>query len=129
VDLIPLITELEIVDGFLYLLGKRYGSHLKVEFRLEGAGCMVVPLALQMLLENAVKHNVVSASQPLLVTIFKEGDHLVVSNTLQPKISSAPSTAFGLQGIRQRYELMGKTVKVEKSNTHFRVYLPCIATD
>lgn len=129
VDLIPLTTELEIVQGFLNLLGKRYGGHLQVKVDLKDTGCMVVPLALQMLLENAVKHNVVAASQPLQVEIFRANGHLVVQNNLQPKISTAPSTAFGLQGIKQRYELLGKAVVVEKTATKFKVLLPCIETD
>lgn len=85
-----------------------------------------MPLALQMLVENAVKHNVISASRPLTVEIFAENDnYVVVRNNIQPKIKPEPSTHFGLQSLVHRYRLLGeRPVMVEDNAAFFTVKVP-----
>ncbi|MBK6905198.1 MAG: hypothetical protein IPH04_20975 [Saprospirales bacterium] len=88
----------------------------------------MAPLALQMLVENAVKHNVVGKSKPLKVSIERlEGDYLLVTNNLQPKMTADPSTGFGLSGIVNRYAMLtDRPVLVEKTENEFRVKVPLL---
>ena len=81
-----------------------------------------------MLVENAVKHNVISKSRPLKIRIYPD-DHgyIVVCNNLQKKLSPEKSTGFGLQSIAKRYEhLSQKNIRVEESADSFKVFIPLI---
>lgn len=88
----------------------------------------VVPAALQMLIENAIKHNVVSRQKPLHIDIRINGNHsLQVKNNLQPRIMKEASTRIGLQNIRKRYELIsGHSVRVSHTHETFEVNLPLL---
>ena len=78
-------------------------------------------------MENAIKHNVVSAREPLSIRITLEGDYLVVSNNLNPKLTSQPSTGNGQRYIRQRYhDEVEREVVIEKSQTEYIVKLPLL---
>jgi len=85
-----------------------------------------MPLALQMLVENAVKHNVISASKPLTVEIFSENDgYVTVRNNIQKKIKPEASTHFGLQSLVNRYQLLGeRPVIVDDNGKFFTVKVP-----
>jgi LytS/YehU family sensor histidine kinase len=76
--------------------------------------------------ENAVKHNVISASKPLLIEVFSDNDgYITVRNNIQPKIKPEPSTHFGLQSLIRRYELLGeRPVKVMNEGGYFVVKVP-----
>lgn len=127
-NFISLQEEMELVNSFSFLLQKRYEQGFKLEIRLQGKTGQVMPLALQMLVENAVKHNVISASRPLSVEIFSENDgYITVRNNIQPKIKPEPSTHFGLQSLISRYQLLGeKPVLVEDNGAYFTVKVPII---
>jgi ligand-binding sensor domain-containing protein len=128
-DLIPIGEEIEVVKSFDFLIQKRYESGFQTHIELDGVTGMVIPFALQMLVENAVKHNVITQTRPLVVDIFfeKNTDYLVVRNNLQPKIKPEASTHFGLESLVRRYELLGGApVLVEQSATHFTVRIPMI---
>ncbi len=87
----------------------------------------IIPLSLQLLLENAVKHNVISSEQPLRINIYEDRGYLVVENTLNPKASLEKSTKVGLSNIKQRYELVSSNkVSIENDNKTFRVKLPLL---
>ena len=80
-----------------------------------------------MLIENAFKHNIVRAEQPLNIDICTEGEEIVVRNNLQPKASSGDSTKVGLQNISKQYiAAIGKEITITKSDTIFEVKLPLI---
>jgi two-component system LytT family sensor kinase len=91
--------------------------------------CYTVPAALQMLLENALKHNVSSRNRPLLIEVFASPDreYLVVRNTLQPKSAVERSTNLGLENIRRRYGFISpQPVEVERDASSFTVRLPLL---
>lgn len=125
-DFISLQEEMELVNSFSFLLQKRYEEGLNLVSRLNGQAGEVMPLALQMLMENAVKHNVISKSRPLTVEIFTEGDgYITVRNNIQQKIKPEPSTHFGLQSLVNRYQLLGeRPVIVEDNAAFFTVKVP-----
>jgi len=87
----------------------------------------VVPLSLQLLLENAVKHNMVTSSKPLTIKIYEDADHLVVMNNLQPKQIVKKSSGVGLENIKQRYNLLtNKKVIINQEAKRFAIALPML---
>ena len=128
-SLISLSDELEILESYYFLLKKRYQKNIVLDLKIgdEEKNQQIPPLTLQLLLENACKHNVISEDQPLHIHIQTFPDGLVMSNSLQPKRNPVPSTKFGLQNLRQRYSLLtNKTMKVESNDTDFNVYVPLL---
>ena len=127
-EVIPLAEELELVKNYSYLLERRFGKNFKVNLNLNGQKIYLAPLTLQILLENAVKHNVISKSKPLTVDIgMNGGDFLTIENNLQPKIRPEKSTHFGLQSLVKRYELLtGKKMKIAEREGRFRVEIPVV---
>ena len=117
---------MELVKSFSFLLQKRYEEGFRLVTRLQNQTGQVMPLALQMLVENAVKHNIISVSKPLTVEIFSENDgYITVRNNIQKKIKPEPSTHFGLQSLLHRYQLLGeKPVIVEDNAAFFTVKIP-----
>ncbi|MBI1223639.1 MAG: hypothetical protein GC192_00250 [Bacteroidetes bacterium] len=127
-EVITLKEEAELVSHYGYLLKKRYGENFNLNTHLNGHTGFIIPLTLQILVENAVKHNVISKLKPLTVNISMESkDCILVENNLQPKVQPEASTKFGLASLQRRYELLGgRVVKVEKTASHFRVCIPII---
>lgn len=127
--MIPLREELEFLNSFVFLLKERFGENLQVEIKgLEQKhDCAIVPLALQILFENAIKHNVISSGKPLRIEVFAENGHLVVRNNLQRKNQVMDSTGAGLQNIKDRYRMLtDKEVGIIASQQYFTVVLPMI---
>jgi LytS/YehU family sensor histidine kinase len=112
------------------LLKIRYPDNLKVRLDIDPASeqLYLPPLTLQMLIENAIKHNSVSKMKPLLLEIYStHQDILVVKNNLQPKTSLERSTKTGLENIKKRYELLGlPTIEVIQTTQNFMVVLHLI---
>lgn len=129
-ELVELRSELEFIQPYIFLLQKRFDNGLTVSVSIPDHYKMyhVVPAALQMLIENAIKHNVVSRSRPLHIDIHANGnDTLIIKNNLQPRQAVEPSTRIGLQNIRKRYELIsGRDVVVKKTERDFEVTIPLL---
>lgn len=127
-EAISIPEEIQLVKNYYYLLQKRYGDNLKLDIQIDSMQGFLPPLVLQMLVENAVKHNVISKSMPLTIRIFADGkDILVVENNVQKKVSDVASTRFGLQSVFRRYQLISdQSVTVEEANGTFKVSLPII---
>lgn len=126
---VPLETEMQLVTDYVYLLQHRYGDKLRIDNRLEAKDLQwgIVPLSLQMLVENAEKHNVISAEHPLSIVLKREGDAILVENHIQPKIA-AKGNGMGLENIRRRYALLSHNeVQVQQQQGKFCVRLPLIA--
>jgi sensor histidine kinase YesM len=127
--LIPLSEELDFLKSYVFLLKERFGENFQVEIKDldKKLDCAIVPLSLQMLFENAIKHNVISTGKPLHIEVFAENGHLVVRNNLQKKNQVMDSTGVGLQNIKDRYRMLtDKEVEVIASQHYFTVALPAI---
>jgi PAS domain S-box-containing protein len=108
-ELVPLKTEIEFVQSFSFLLKIRFEEKLKINIKLpaEAMNDLIAPLTLQLLIENAVKHNTVSLEEPLIIDLFMDSDkYLVVKNNLQIRVQRMPSTGLGLKNIINRYKLL-----------------------
>jgi LytS/YehU family sensor histidine kinase len=126
---ILLKDELEVLNAYAFLLKTRFGNNLEVNIDVpeEKLNKRIVPLSLQLLMENAIKHNIVSSGKPLQINIFTANGSLVVDNNLQVKKQITESTGIGLDNIRNRYKLLGdKPVTVTETATNFRVSIPLI---
>jgi sensor histidine kinase YesM len=131
---IPLQEELEFLHAYIFLQKERFGENLQVEVgHLDDlADRRILPLSLQMLFENAIKHNVISAEKPLRIELFVEktagGDHgLVLRNRLQRKNQVMDSTGVGLQNIQDRYRILtDRSVEIIISQDYFTVLLPLL---
>ncbi len=130
-DLIALREELSIVDNYFKLQKKRYGDNLKLDIsaKVSGVEILVPPLTLQLLIENAIKHNVVSKDHPLQIKIYIDTGFLFVENNLMEKREPADSTGIGIKNIINRYHLLTeKKIQIIKSDESFKVGLPLIFT-
>ena len=152
-ELTTLGKELAFIEAYAFLLKTRFGEgfHLKVDIAEQNKSALIPPLTLQLLVENAVKHNIIAASKPLNVCIFdnnatksnsEKQEHtngtsrnnreekrqfLVVTNNLQQKKAPVASNRLGLKNIIKKYELLGQVdVKVEQTAKAFQVILPLI---
>lgn len=130
--LIPVSEELNFLQSYLFLLKERFGENLKVEIDIPTYLHQesIVPLSLQLLFENAIKHNIISSTKPLTVELFTENDDLlIVRNNLQLKQQTHPSTKVGLENIKNRFAFFSdRKVDIEQTEAYFIVRLPLIKT-
>lgn len=129
-ELVDLKTELDFIKPYIFLLQKRFSDGLFVSVNIPSAyeNFYIIPASLQMLIENAIKHNVISKNKPLHIDVHVNGaDTVVVSNNLQPRETTVPSTRIGLNNIIKRYWLVsGRQVNVCSTNGAFTVTLPLL---
>ena len=127
-EMVPLESELQNLEAYIFLLKMRFGENLVINrSKCPEGGFHIVPLCLQMLLENAVKHNVISEEEKLVIEIWEENDYIHLSNNLQLRNLSERSTKLGLENIKARYELIpGKKVKIMQNDDRFVVAIPLI---
>lgn len=128
-EVISVADELALLDTYFYLQRQRFGDNLRIGVDVPATyhSAAIPPLTLQMLAENAVKHNVISRDRPLTIAVTGKDGHLVFCNNLQERSVREKSTGIGLQNIINRYRILfGKEVTVEKSTTHFTVTLPLL---
>ena len=120
-------TEQAFIENYIALQKIRFGDSLNVTIQPVNIAFFVVPLSVQMLVENAIKHNTVTADEPLSIEIFTSGDFLVVRNKLQPKKIIESSEHIGLNNIQLQYELLTKRkVEISETGGFFIVKLPFI---
>ncbi|KAA5534845.1 hypothetical protein F0919_09570 [Taibaiella lutea] len=129
-DLITLKEDLEILSTYLYVQNCRFGAALQVQYSIPEELMntkKVVPMVLQMLVENAIKHNIVSLSQPLKITIMSDYTMLIVRNPLRPKMSKEKGAGIALLNIQKRYLLLTKKpVIFGIENNDYIVCLPLL---
>jgi hypothetical protein len=130
-EVVPLEEELEFVRSYVFLQKMRYGDQLLVEFDLEARkNIFIAPLALQILIENAIKHNEVSVQHPLQIRVRQEEGAIIVTNTLRKRtLTPNRKPGIGLENIRSRYELLsGRPVLVQEEGGCYTVKLPELHT-
>jgi hypothetical protein len=130
-DLIPLREELEFIQSYMYLIGVRFENHIEFTNALAPASKnkLLPPLTLQMLIENAIKHNMITENQPLKIELMEGAySYLVVRNNIHPKMSGKlEGTGSGLANIRQRYShFTDLPVVIERTETHFEIHIPLL---
>ena len=129
--LITLREELNLLTHYVYLQKQRYRENLNIDITIS-TSCLetlIPPLTLQMLVENAIKHNVISKKTPLHIWVLDTQKHIVISNPFQPKRQSPPSTGLGLENIRKRYGLLTEeAVSAVQENGKFLVTLPILSS-
>ena len=130
-DIISLEEELTLLQTYFFLQQKRYGDSLKLDISISEEtkkNTFIPPLTLQLLLENAIKHNAVSKETPLETRLYiKEGKWLVVSNNINPKLSKEAVSGMGLQNITSRYNLLSaEPVAINNNGREFTVTLPIL---
>ena len=126
---IPLSEEIKILEAYAFLLKTRFGNNFNLSIDVPETMLQkeVVPFALQLLVENALKHNIVSKEQPLYITVKAINDELIIQNILQKKQQVENSTGIGLKNIRNRYGLItNRIIAVTETPQFFTVVLPLI---
>jgi sensor histidine kinase YesM len=126
VDLIGVKEELAFIDSYIFMLKHRFPGGIEVDQRLnpDAATGFLPTFSIQLLVENAVKHNVVATDHPLLISIYEEEGHIVVSNTKRKRFSGG-SNGIGLRNLQERYRLLSdKTILIEENQYLFMVRLP-----
>jgi LytS/YehU family sensor histidine kinase len=127
-SIVNLKDELILMDNYIFLLQMRFGENLKITQKLEGKEKFrIPPHSLQLLIENAIKHNVISSNSPLKITIEikPEEEIIIVSNTIHAKANSA-GTGIGLVNLSERFRLLvGREIEISQDKA-FTVILPLI---
>lgn len=127
-DFVCLQEEIQFVNSYLYILKERFEDGLNIDINIDDDAIrkLIPPLSLQILIENAVKHNIVSWEKPLQIEIYNEDDFIIVKNNLQPKASTL-SFGIGLNNIKKRYDLLNnKNIEIKQDENFFIVKLPLI---
>jgi two-component system, LytTR family, sensor kinase len=129
-EIVPLDEELAFAKDYIYLVEQRFGRAYRFGVSLaqeQSRDRLIIPTALQGLIENAVKHNIGSARAPLPITIAVDGDYLMVSNHFRPKPSASYSAGTGLENLQARYRLLtDKPVEISREAEIFAVRIPLL---
>jgi LytS/YehU family sensor histidine kinase len=127
-ELVPLKDELEFIRSFTFLLKMRFEDKLIIESDVQvNSDDFIVPMTLQLLIENAVKHNEVSEAFPLRIQIRKNKDYLEVENDLRPKNVGEDSKKTGLKNIIQQFAFFSnQPIEIIPSETNFVVRVPIL---
>lgn len=131
-ELIPLADEIQFVKRYIYLQKIRFGDNFEVKITLkEPIVGYVIPLSVQMMIENAVKHNIISKEKPLEIVVGQNSAYsIIIENNLQAKKRSGDSNQFGLKNLGDRYLfLTGKEMQITCTEYYFRVTLPLISIE
>jgi len=128
-DLVYVIDEVEFINTYIEVLRIRYGDALrcKIEIDENDLDLQIPPMSLQLLIENAVKHNSIRADNPLTITICSQGEYLLVSNNMIARTRVEESTGIGLENLQQKYNIISKqNIEIENNNLQFNVKLPLL---
>lgn len=127
-SLVPLQQELEFARSYIYLLQQRFGNHYQIDITVadnDAQSWLTIPASLQLLLENAVKHNQATAEQPLEIKISRQQDRLDITHNKQPKAFAVISTGKGLHNLNQRCQLILQRDLVQHNTPErFSISLP-----
>lgn len=125
-DLILLSEEMRFIESYIFLIKTRFEDNIQFEISIREYDKMLPPLTIQMLIENAIKHNIITEREPLVITITENGSELIVSNTLN-RAQSGSSSGTGISNIQKRYShFTDKPVDVSEQNGKFEVRIPLL---
>lgn len=130
-NILSLREELAIMDSYVYLLKARFEDGLLVTQNLDAPvkETFIPPFTLQLLIENCIKHNIVSLEKPLHIRVYREEEYLIVENNLQERKIPEPSIGLGIKNISQRYlHLSDKEIEILKTDDTFTIKLPILHT-
>ncbi|MCG8576258.1 MAG: histidine kinase [Flavobacteriales bacterium] len=127
-ELVSLKDELAFIEKFLFLLKIRFEEKLQIEMDIPAeADDLIVPLSLQLLIENGVKHNEISTQNPLTIRLKRDGNKITVSNQIQPKQSREDSSKIGLKNLKQQFLFFHEDeIVVEDQDGIFKVEIPIL---
>ena len=128
-ELATLESEMIFIDSYIFLLQIRFQKniHFEITIHNEQLNNLLPPMSLQILVENAIKHNEISSEQPLNIKLFTENNYLVVQNNFQLRKNHEPSSKTGLQNIKDRYEFFTTDeVEIIQTEKHFIVKIPLL---
>ena len=129
-NIISVDEEIKFAEAYFYLIKIRLGDNVKMEIKVSDDTLKrgIPPITLQLLIENAIKHNTASRSKPLKITISMDGDdRLMITNTLQRLNYNIPSTCLGIKNIHSRYLLLSDhDVDIQETSAQFIVKLPLL---
>ncbi|GAB3254508.1 hypothetical protein GCM10027347_15010 [Larkinella harenae] len=128
-DLCPLSDEIQFIKAYFHLLKTRYGDGIFMETQIgpDYLTYLIPPLTLQILLENAIKHNIIAVSRPLTIRLYTRNDRLFVENNIQKKKMAVPSNQIGLQNILTKYKLLANSpVTIHNDEQMFLVGVPLL---
>ncbi len=124
-ELVDADTELKFVESYLYLQRIRFGENIHISIEIADHNFKIVPMALQLLIENAIKHNTISHENPLTISIFDHAEFISVVNNFQKKTIIPDSSGIGLKTLSFQYEFIsGKNIEIIPGNDFFTVNLP-----
>lgn len=126
-EMVKLSDELAFSENFIFLQQIRFGENLKISISKTDESGYIPPLAIQLLVENAIKHNVISEKYPLNINIIVDDDEVRISNNIKEKMSK-DSTGIGLKNLKERYNyLTNKEITILNDGKTFEVILPKLA--
>jgi sensor histidine kinase YesM len=126
-EVVTLSEEMAFVSSYSFLLAARFESNLNIKNDVDGKAGYIPPMALQMLIENAVKHNEISDAYPLEIYIYEDDGYIYIKNRVHPKKQKNDTSGIGLENIKSRYSVLSDLpVKVERSHEEFCVGLPLL---
>ena len=128
-DLVTLRDEMDFVEQYIDLIKVRFPQGFKVNINIKEEDYLrhVLPCSIQLLVENATKHNAISTDKELIINIESNGTEISIENNIIPKLTKSPSTGLGQKYIRQQYlDLSGKEVQIECTDSIYKVVLPLL---
>ena len=125
-DLVPLSKEVDFIRDYFFLQKIRDNGKIALDIKINDLDSYeILPISLQLLIENALKHNAATKDNPLKIKVRREEDFIIVENSLEPKMRLEPSSKTGLKNLKERVKLaMNKDVDVISSNNQFIVKMP-----
>jgi len=129
-DLVMLREEVEFISNYFYLLKIRFSDAINMEIEINDLSAedfLIPPISMQTLVENAIKHNDFTDSNPLTIHVSISSNHVIIRNAINPKIYATPTSRIGLNNLDNRYKLItNRNIVIENNFKFFTVKLPIL---
>ncbi len=127
-EIVPLSEEVDFVNQYLNLQKERFGDNIMVDIQTNNLNnYQIIPMTLQMLIENAIKHNQVNKENNLQIKVYVMDNYLIVQNNIKPYLSPVDGEKLGLKNLSERYQFLSdRPFVIEKSNVTFTVKVPLL---